>query len=128
MKLHESTMINILISWLILSGAFFLTAELLPGFEVKGGARGALLVAALFGVINWLIGWLLFVIIGIASLGIGFLLAFLTRWLVNAILLKVVDAVSDTLNIKSFGTALAGALIISLVGTVGQWLVRLVLA
>jgi putative membrane protein len=127
-KLNEGIMLDILISWLILSGAFYLTAELLPGFEVKGGARGALLVAALFGVVNWLIGWLLFFIIGIASLGIGFLLAFLTRWLVNAILLKLVDAVSDTLNIRGFGTALAGALVISLLGTVGQWLVRLVLA
>lgn len=117
-------MFDILISWLILSGAFYLTAELLPGFEVEGGARGALLVAALFGVINWLIGWLLFVIIGIASLGLGFLLAFLTRWLVNALLLKIVDAVSRTLTIRSFGTALVGALIISLFGTLGQWLVR----
>jgi putative membrane protein len=70
----------------------------------------------------------LFFIIGIASLGIGFLLAFLTRWLVNAILLKLVDAVSDTIHIRGFGTALAGALVISLLGTVGQWLVRLVLA
>src|SRR5262245_52195567 len=119
---------NMLISWLILSGAFYLTAEVLPGFELKGGAKGALLVAAIFGVINWLVGWLLFVLIGIASLGIGFLLAFLTRWLVNAILLKVVDALSDTLTIRSFGTALIGALIISLLGTVGQWLVGLVLA
>lgn len=121
-------MLDILISWLILSGAFYLTAQILPGFELRGGGRGALLVAAIFGVINWLIGWLLFVVIGIASLGLGFLLAFLTRWLVNAILLKIVDAVSDTLNIKSFGTALVGALLISLIGTVGQWLVGLVLA
>jgi putative membrane protein len=121
-------MFDILLSWLILSGAFYLTAELLPGFELKGGARGALLVAGLFGVINWMIGWLLFVIIGVASLGIGFLLAFLTRWLVNAILLKLVDAVSDTLNIKSFGTAFVGALLISLFGTVGQWLVGVILA
>jgi len=120
-------MLDLLISWLILSGAFYVTAELLPGFEVKGGARGALLVAALFGVINWLIGWLLFVLLGIVSLGIGFLLAFLTRWLVNAILLKVVDAISDTLAIRSFGVALVGALMISLIGTIGQWLVRLVL-
>ncbi|HTV19987.1 MAG TPA: phage holin family protein [Polyangiaceae bacterium] len=128
MKLVAPDMFDILISWLILSGAFYLTAELLPGFEVKGGAQGALLVAALFGVINWLIGWLLFVLLGIASLGIGFLLAFITRWIVNAILLKLVDALSDKLNIRSFGTALIGALIISLIGTIGQWLVRLVLA
>lgn len=119
-------MFAIIISWLILSAAFFLTAQLLSGFEVKGGVRGALLVAALFGVVNWLIGWLLFVLIGVASLGIGFLLAFLTRWLVNAILLKVIDAVSDSLNIKGFKTALLGALLISLFGTVGQWLVGMI--
>ncbi len=64
-------MFDILISWLILSGAFYLTAQILPGFELRGGGRGALLVAAIFGVINWLIGWLLFVVIGIASLGLG---------------------------------------------------------
>ena len=115
-------MFAILITWLILSAAFYLTAAVLPGFELKGGAGGAALVAGLFGVINWLIGWLLFVLIGVASLGLGFLLAFLTRWLVNAILLKVVDAVSDSLNIKSFKTALLGALLISLFGTLGQWL------
>lgn len=121
-------MVSILLSWLILSGAFWLTAEILPGFVLKGGARGAALVAALFGVINWLIGWLLFVVIGIASLGLGFLLAFLTRWLVNAILLKLTDAVSDTLDIKNFRTALIGAFLISVFGTAGQWLVRLILA
>jgi putative membrane protein len=121
-------MLSLLISWLVLSAAFWLTAELLPGFEVKGGARGAALVAAVFGIINWLIGWLLFVLLGIASLGIGFLLAFLTRWLVNAILLKATDALTDRLNIKSFGTALVGALLISLFGTLGQWLVGVVLA
>jgi putative membrane protein len=125
---QSARMLSLLISWLVLSAAFWLTAELLPGFEVKGGARGAALVAAVFGIINWLIGWLLFVLLGIASLGIGFLLAFLTRWLVNAILLKATDALTDRLNIKSFGTALVGALLISLFGTLGQWLVGLVLA
>lgn len=121
-------MFAILISWLILSAAFYLTAAILPGFALKGGAGGAAFVAALFGVINWLIGWLLFGLIGIASLGLGFLLAFLTRWLVNAILLKVVDALSDSLSIKGFKTALLGALLISLFGTVGQWLVRMIQA
>ena len=70
-------MFDILLSWLILSVAFYVTAALLPGFELRGGARGAALVAALFGVVNWLIGWLLFVILGVVSLGLGFLLELL---------------------------------------------------
>jgi putative membrane protein len=114
---------GLLLSWLVMSAAFWLTAEVLPGFRVKG-FRGAVLVAAVFGLINWLIGWLLFVVIGVASLGIGFLLAFLTRWLVNAILLKVTDAVSSNLSIRDFSTALLGALLLSLFCTLGQWLLR----
>ena len=119
-------MITILLSWLIMAGAFWLTARVLPGFEVRD-YRAALIVAAIFGVINWLIGWLLFVLIGIASLGIGFLLSFLTRWLVNALLLKLTDSLSSHLRIDGFRTALIAALMISLLATVGQWLLRVVL-
>ena len=115
---------GLLLSWLVMSAAFWLTSQLLPGFEVKG-FKGALWVAAIFGVINWLIGWLLFFLLGIISLGIGFLLAFITRWIVNAILLKVTDAVSSNLSVKDFPTALLGALLLSLFATAGQWLARL---
>jgi putative membrane protein len=118
-------MLELLLSWAILSAAFWLTAELLPGFELES-PRGAIVVAAIFGIVNWLIGWLLFVALGIMSLGIGFLLAFITRWIVNAILLKLTDALTSRLSIASFKTALVGALLISLFGTIGQWLVRLI--
>jgi putative membrane protein len=118
----EETM-GLLVSWLVMSAAFWLTAQLLPGFSVKG-FRGALWVAAIFGVINWLIGWFLFGVIGIMSLGIGFLLAFLTRWIVNAILLKITDKLSSNLAIRDFSTALFGALLLSLFATVGQALAR----
>jgi putative membrane protein len=67
-------------------------------------------------------------VLGIASLGLGFLLAFITRWIVNAILLKLTDALTDRLNIRSFSTALLGALLISLFGTLGQWLLTTLLA
>jgi len=117
---------EILLSWLVLSGAVWLTAVLLPGFEVRGFG-GALIVAAVFGFLNWLLGWLLFVVIGIGTLGLGFLLAFITRWLVMAVLLKLTDALLDSLKIKSLGVALVGAAVMSLFGTAGQWLVHLLM-
>jgi hypothetical protein len=40
----------------------------------------------------------------------------------------VTDAVSDTLDIKNFRTALIGAFLISVFGTAGQWLVRVILS
>jgi putative membrane protein len=120
-------MASLLITWALTTVAFLLTAAVLPGFELKGGWNSAALVAALFGIINWAIGWLLFVTLGIASLGIGFLLAFLTRWVVNAILLKITDALTDRLTIRSFGTAMIAALLISLFGTLGQWLLGMIM-
>jgi putative membrane protein len=116
-------MVHILLSWLVLSAAFWLTAEILPGFRVTS-FQGALRVAAIFGVINWLIGWLLFFMIGVATLFIGFLLAFLTRWVVNVILLKITDALTDNLTIDTTGTAVIGALSISFFGTLGEWLIH----
>lgn len=100
-------------SWLFLAVGIYLTALLVDGFEVRGFG-GALVVSAIFGVLHWLIGWLLFVAIGIATLGIGLLLGFVTRWVVTSLLLKLTDAVTDRLTIRSFRTAFIGGAVLSL--------------
>ena len=114
---------HILLSWLVLSAAVLITAAILPGMRVKGFG-GALVAAALFGILNWLLGWLFFVLLGVATLGLGFLFAFLTRWLVDAIILKMADALTDRLTIDGFGTAFLGAGLVSLIGTLLEYLVR----
>ena len=111
---------NILIAWLILAFAVWLTAMLLPGIEM-GGIADAIIVAAVFGVLNWLLGWLLFGILGVVTLGLGFLLAFITRWIVCAILLMATAKVTNRIKVKGFGAALLGALIMSGLGTLGEW-------
>jgi putative membrane protein len=105
-----------------MSVAVWLTAEVLPGFHVKS-FRSAIIVAAMFGLLNFLLGWLLFAVFALATLGIGLLLAFITRWIVNAIVLKLTDSLTDHLTIDSFGWALAGALLISVIGTAAEWLI-----
>ena len=114
---------SLILSWLILSLAVWVTAAVLPGFHVKG-PKSALLVAAIFGVLNFLLGWLLFAFFAVATLGIAWLLAFITRWIITAILLIITDKLTDHLKIDGFGWALGGALVMSLVGTLGEWLVR----
>jgi putative membrane protein len=114
---------SLLLSWIILSLAVWITAAVLPGFHVKSFGS-AFLVAALFGILNFLIGWLFFVVFTIATLGLAYLLAFITRWIINAIILKLVDSFTDHLRIDSFGWALGGALMMSALGTLGEWLVR----
>jgi len=114
---------NLILSWLILSFAVWLTAVILPGFHVRS-VGSAILVAALFGILNFFLGWIFFVLFTVATLGLAWLLAFLTRWIINAILLKLTDALTDRLTIDGFGWALAGALMMSALGTFGEWLVR----
>lgn len=103
-----------LFSWLLLSVAVWFVARLVPGVEIRG-AWGSVVVAGLFGLINTLIGWLLFVVIGVATVGLGFLLGFVTRWIVNAIVLKIVDAATDKLTIDGFGRALWASLAMSII-------------
>ena len=113
---------SLLLSWLVLSLIIAATAAIVPGVTVRGFG-GVALVAALFGVLNVAIGWLLFTIIGIGTLGLGFLLAFVTRVVVNAILLKLVDAMTTRLSIQSFGHALLAAVVMSGLGTLFEWIV-----
>jgi putative membrane protein len=116
---------SILLSWLILTVAVWLTAEILPGIRIKG-IGSAVVVAALFGVLNFLLGWLFFTVFAIATLGIALLLAFITRWIIDAIILKLVDAFTDRIDIEGFRWALIGALVMSLLGTGGEWLVQMI--
>ena len=114
---------DLLLSWLILSFAVWITAAVLPGFHVKSFGS-ALLVAAIFGILNFLLGWLLFAVFTVATLGIAWLLAFITRWIIDAILLIFTDRLTSHLSIDSFAWALGGALVMSLIGTAGQMLLR----
>lgn len=114
-------LMNLLLSWLILALAFWVTAAVLRGFHLRSFG-GAIVVAAIFGVLNALLGWLFWVVFTIATLGIALLLAFITQWIINAILLKLTASFSKSLKIDGFGWALLGALMISLVSTVTQWL------
>lgn len=114
---------ELLVDWLILTVAVYLTAVLLPGFTVST-FPGAAWVAALFGTINFLIGWLFFAVFTVLTLGIAWLLAFLTRWIIDAIVLLIVAKSTSSLSVRSFGWALGGALVMSLLGSLGQWILR----
>ena len=111
---------TLLLNWLILSFAVWLTAAMLPGFHVKS-FKSAILVAAVFGILNFLLGWLFFTVFTVLTLGIALLLAFVTRWIIDAILLKLTSGMTDHLTIDSFGWALVGALVMAMLGTLGQW-------
>lgn len=115
---------EILLSWLVLAFAFWLTAVILPAMKVRS-VGSTLIIAAIFGVLNFFLGWLFYFVFGIATLGLAWLFSFITRWIVNAIILKITDAMTDRLTIDGFGWTLVAAALISGIGTVAEGLIRL---
>src|SRR6185369_11075714 len=109
------------LNWLILAVSFLITAKIVPGVRLSG-FWDAIVVAAIFGVLNFLFNWFFSFVIRIFNLGLLFLFSFLLHWIVNAILLKLTDAFTSRLEIRSFGTALIVALVMSLLGRAGLYL------
>jgi putative membrane protein len=114
---------HLLLSWLTLALGFWITSMLVPGFKVRD-FPSALVVSAVFGVLHFAIGWFLFGVIGVATLFIGFIFAFVTRWIVTAIVLKITDALTESLEIASFKTALVGSAVLSVLTFVREAVLR----
>lgn len=114
---------HLILSWLVLTGAVLVAAAIVPGMKVKG-VSGALMTAGLFGLLNWALGGIFYFLIGVGTLGLGFVLAFITRWIVDAIVLKIADSMTDKVTVRSFGAALVAALVMSGVGSLGELLIR----
>jgi uncharacterized membrane protein YvlD (DUF360 family) len=84
------------------------------------------IVGLLFAVLNAFLGPALFAAIGIGTLGLGFALAFLSRLVATAIVLKVVDAMTDRLKVKDFKTAFLAALLMSVTSSVCEVVIGMI--
>jgi putative membrane protein len=110
----------LLIRWAVLAGAFAVTAWLLDGMDVTGGFWGYLWIAALFGIVNTVIG----TIVRILTLPLTLLTLGLFLIVVNALMLELTDAISDHLTIDEFWwTAIWAAILLSIASVVLEWLV-----
>jgi putative membrane protein len=110
----------LLISWALSALAFALTSWLLPGLDVTGGIWGYLVVAAIFGLVNAVIGTVIHALtVPLALITLG-----LFSLLVNAVLLEITYGLSDHLSIDDFGTAFWAALILAVISVILQIVVR----
>src|SRR3954453_19139140 len=102
---------RLIVRLLVLAAAIFLTAWLLPGFDVTGGFFTYLWIAAIYAVVNIVLGPLLHLI----SLPVTVITFGLFALVVNAALVGITAALTDHLSVSSFWVALLAAVIISLV-------------
>ena len=115
----------LLIRWLVLALAFAITAWLLSGVDVSGGAWGYIWVSALFGVINAFLG----TILRILTFPLTVLTLGLFSVIVNALLLQITDGLSSHFTIDEFWwTAISAAIILSIAAMLLDMVVRSVLA
>jgi uncharacterized membrane protein YvlD (DUF360 family) len=98
---------RLLLSWLISAAALLLSAALLPGATIAG-FKGALLVAAIVGVMNALAPPLIAALRLPATLALGFLLVLA----LDALMIQWASSISDqAITVAGFGDALLTALL-----------------
>lgn len=112
---------SVIWSILIMACSVWITSAILPGIRVRT-FWDTIVVSIIFSVVSFFFGWILFVAIGIATLGLGFLFSFITRMVVSALMLKLTDALTDRLKIDGFGWALGGAFVIAVLSGVFEYL------
>ena len=115
---------DLLISWLTVTLGLWLSHKFIKGFRIDGGIGSFALVGAIVGVLHFLFGWFIFGFLTIATLGIAYLLGFITRLIVTAVILKLADWSSKRFKIDGFAPAFFAACLMSLVSLVVDWLVR----
>jgi putative membrane protein len=110
-----SWLLRVLLSWVILAVAFYVTTRIVPGIHVTGGTLGYLEVALVFGLINAILGPVLrFLSLPLAILTFGFFIL-----VVNGFLLWIAEHITSSLHIDHFfWDAIFGALVIGIVSWV----------
>ena len=105
---------KLLVRLATLALAFWVATSFLSGITINGGFWTYLWVALLFGIINAFIGSLL----KILTLPAVLITCGLFSFVINAAMLMLTSRWSSALNVKNFGYALLGSLIISIVSAI----------
>lgn len=109
---------KLLVRWLISAASIMVVAYVVPGFVVHG-ILAALIAAVIIGLVNATLGSILKII----TFPLTFLTLGLFLLVVNAIMLKVAAALSPGFEVRTWGAAFLGAILLSLVSTFLHWLV-----
>ncbi len=108
---------RLLLHWILSAVAVWIVAHVVPGISVSG-PKAALIAALAIGLINATIGLLLKIItfpLTILTLGLFW-------FVINALMLELAAAFVRGFQVRGFIPALIGAVVLSLVSSVLQWI------
>jgi len=110
--------VRLLLHWILSAVAVWLVAHIVPGISVSGPVA-ALIAALVIGLVNATLGLLLKIVtfpLTILTLGLFW-------FVINALMLELAAALVPGFQVRGFVAALIGAVMLSLVSSVLQWLV-----
>ncbi len=110
-------MIDILWNILLLSVSVFLVAQFLPGIRLKNFGT-AVIVAVIYSLISYLIGWLLIIL----SLPFIIITFGLFKFVINGFLLLITDKMMEDFEIDGIGTTLLAAFLITIMDSILRWI------
>lgn len=111
---------RVLVNWLVITAAVWVATAVVPGIEVSGGLRTFLLVSLVLGLVNAVLGPLLWLV----AMPLSVLTVGLSALAVNSVLLAITAGLSHNLSVGGIGGTVLGALLISIVTTVLELVLR----
>jgi putative membrane protein len=110
--------VRLLLHWVLSAIAVWIVAHIVPGISVSG-PMAALIAAAVIGLVNATLGLMLKILtfpLTILTLGVFW-------FVINALMLELAAAFVRGFEVRGFVPALIGAVMLSLVSSLLQWLV-----
>lgn len=108
-----------LLTWLLAALSLMITAYFVPGFEVEGLVAAAI-AAVILGLVNAIVRpILIFLTLPLTLVTLGLFL-----FVVNAIAIWVAGSISPGFDVESFGAAFIGSIVLTIVSSVLNWLVK----
>src|SRR4029077_20091440 len=103
---------QILLSWVTAALGLWLASNMLSGVGLNS-LSDALWGGALLGFLGWILYFPIFFVLGVGTLGLAFVLFFITRWIVSAFVIQLTASLSSRLEVRGFGNALLTAFIVA---------------
>ena len=109
--MEPTGLVAFLVSLALGAIAFLIVARILPGFRLRGGFGDAVIVAFVYGIIKALL-WKLLVLLTLPVVIVTFGLFI---FVINAFLLWLTDKLVERLEVRSFGTLMVAAFLLSVI-------------
>jgi uncharacterized membrane protein YvlD (DUF360 family) len=113
-------LMGLLLGWVTATLGLWFASQVLDGVRLVSFAD-AVWAGALLGILQAVLQGPIFVLLGIGTLGLGFLLWFITRWIAAALVIMLTSALSSRFDVRGFWPALITAFIVALTGSVIRW-------